>query len=120
LVFAKLISELSVESGDVILDELPIKGDMFFIAYFDPWYGDVLFYLQNLKCPTSTSHDERHHIRHQAKKYLILEDTLYHQGVDCILHRCLTHEEVKIMLNNWHTGACHGHLSRLARTQNIL
>jgi hypothetical protein len=86
MVFAELISELPVESGDVIPDESPIKGDMFLITSSDPWYGDVLVYLQTLKCPTSASHDEHRRIRHQAKNYLILEDTLYRRGVDCILH----------------------------------
>jgi hypothetical protein len=36
LVFAELISELMVESCDVIPEESPIKGDMFFIASLDP------------------------------------------------------------------------------------
>jgi hypothetical protein len=45
LVFAELISELPVESGDVIPEESPIKGDMFFITSLDPWYGDILVYI---------------------------------------------------------------------------
>jgi hypothetical protein len=45
LVFAELISELLVQSSDVILEELPIKGDMFLIASSDPWYGDILVYV---------------------------------------------------------------------------
>jgi hypothetical protein len=59
LVFAELISELPVESGDVVPEESPIQGDMFLIASIDPWYGDIFIYLQTLKCPTSASHDER-------------------------------------------------------------
>jgi hypothetical protein len=64
LVFAELISELLVESGDVVPEESPIRGDMFLIESSDPWYGDILIYLQNLKCPTSSSRDERRRIRH--------------------------------------------------------
>jgi hypothetical protein len=82
LVFVELISKLPVDSGDVIPEELPIKGDMFLIASSDPWYGDILVYLQTFKFPTSSSHDERCCICHQEKNYLILEDTLYRQGVD--------------------------------------
>jgi hypothetical protein len=93
---------------------------MFFIESSDLWYGDILIYLQTLKCPTSSSRDERRWIRHQAKSYLILNDTLYRQGVDCILRRCLTHEEAVIVLNDCHTGSCGGHLSRLVTAQNIL
>ena len=120
LVFTELISELPVESGNVIPEESPIQGDMFLIAYLDPWYGDILVYLQTLKCPAFASHDERHCIRHQAKNYLILKDTMYHRGVDCILRQCLTHEEVEIMLNDFHTRACGIHLYGLAIIQKIL
>jgi hypothetical protein len=45
LVFAELISELPVESGDVVPKESPIQGDMFLIESSDPWYGDILIYL---------------------------------------------------------------------------
>jgi hypothetical protein len=45
LVFAELISELSVESGDVVPEESPIRGDMFLITSSDPWYRDILIYL---------------------------------------------------------------------------
>jgi hypothetical protein len=120
LVFAELISELPIESGDVVPEESLILGDIFFIESSNPWYGDILIYLQTLKCPTSASRDERRQIRHQAKNYLILDDTLYQRGVDCILRRCLTHEEAIIVLNDFHTGACGGHLSGLATAQNIL
>jgi hypothetical protein len=120
LVFAELILELLVESGDVVPEESPILWDMFLIASTNPWYGDILIYLQTLKFPTSASRDERQRIRHQAKNYLILDDTLYWRGVDCILHRCMTHEEAIIVLKDFHTGACGSHLSGLATTQKIL
>jgi hypothetical protein len=93
---------------------------MFFITSSDPKYRDILIYLQTLRCPTSASCDEHWHIRHQAKNYLILDDTLYWRGIDCILRRCITHEEAVIMLNDCLTGACGGYLSRLETTQKIL
>jgi hypothetical protein len=101
-------------------EESPIWGDMFLITYSDPWYRDILIYLQTFKCPTSSSRDERWRIHHQAKNYLILNDTLYQRGVDCILRRCLTHEEAIIVLNDFHIGAYGGHLSGLETTQKIL
>jgi hypothetical protein len=85
MVFVELILELLVESGDVIPNESPIKGDMFLIASSDPWYADVLVYLQTLKCSALASRDENHRMCHPNKNYLILKDTLYRRGVDCIL-----------------------------------
>jgi hypothetical protein len=65
LVFAELVSKLLVELGNVMPEESPIKGDIFLISSWDPWYGDILVYLQTLKFPTSTSHDEHQRICHK-------------------------------------------------------
>ena len=85
------------------------------ISTSDPWYGP-----QTLKCPATFLWEEWHKLRVHAKKYLIVGDTLYRRGVDSVLHQCLTHEEVEIVVNDAHRGACWGHLSRLATAQNIL
>ena len=86
----------------------------------DPWYRDIIVYLQTLKVPTHLSQDERRRLRHVAKNYLIVDNTLYCSGVDSILRRCLTHDEAEVVLNDFHEGACGGHLSGLSTAQNIL
>jgi hypothetical protein len=58
LVFPELISELSIEFGDIMPEESPINGDVFLISSSDPWYGDILVYIHTLKCPASTSRNE--------------------------------------------------------------
>ena len=65
------------------------------------------------------SQEERRKLRVHAKNYHIIGDTLYHRGVDSVLHRFLTHEEVESVLNDAHSRACGGHLSRLAKAKNI-
>ena len=45
LVFAELFSKLPADSGDVMPEESPIRGDMFLITSSNPWYGDILIYL---------------------------------------------------------------------------
>ena len=47
-------------------------------------------------------------------------DALYRQGVDMIMHRCVTLDEAEQLLNDFHSGACGGHLSGLATSQKIL
>ena len=39
---------------------------------------------------------------------MIVDDTLYRHGVDTILIRCLTHEEVEKVFNYYHAGAYGG------------
>jgi hypothetical protein len=82
LVFFELTLELSVESSDIMPKELPINGDIFLILSSDPLYGYILVYIQTLKYLDFSSHDEHRQIRHQACKYLILNDMLYCRGID--------------------------------------
>ena len=58
----------------------------------NPWYGDILVYLQTQRFRPSSTKDDRRHLRHLAQHYLIVGDALYHHGVDTMLRRCVTHE----------------------------
>ena len=114
LVFVELIAEFSVEE-DVAIEEDSLPYDhIFFISTSDPWYGDILVYLHTLKYLVAFLHEEWRKLCVHAKNYLIIGDTLYRRGVDSILRRCLTYEEVETILNDAHSGACGGHLSGLA------
>ena len=120
LVFSELMCDLpcaSMESepSDSFPDEF-----LFLISTTDPWYGDLLIYLQTQQFKPHLTRDDRRRIRHHAKYYLILNDTLYRRGIDSILWRCLTHEEAEHVLNDFHSGACGGHLSGMATAQKIL
>ena len=64
--------------------------------------------------------DAQRRIRHQSQPYRIVGDTLYRVGVDSVLRRCLTLEEVERVLNECHSGACGSHMSGYATAQNIL
>ena len=97
-----------------------IDEHIFLISNLDPWYGDIIIYLQTLKVPTHLSWDERRRLPHVSNNYLIVDNTLYIRGVDSILRCCLTHEEAEVVLNDCHGGACGGHLSGISTAQKIL
>ena len=120
LFFAELIAEFLVEEDIEIEEDSFPDEHIFLISTSDPWYGDILIYLQNLKCPATFSREERCKLRTHAKKYLIIGDTLYCRGVYYVFRRCLTHEEAEIVLNDAHSGACGGHLFGLGTTHKIL
>ena len=98
-------------SEDHISDE-----NLFLINTIDPWYGDIIVYLQTSTFRSELTKDARCRIRHQSQPYLILGDTLYRVGVDSVLHRCLTLEEDVKVLNDCHSGTCVGHMSDYATT----
>ena len=120
LVFAELIVEFPVEDDIAIEEDSFLDEHIFLLSTSGPWYGDILMYLQTLKCPTTFWWEEQRKLCTHAKNYLIIGDTLYRRGVDSILHWCLTHKEAEIVLNDSHSSVCGAHLFGLATTQNIL
>ena len=59
LIFAQLISDFpSVEEEEVYEDTF-FDEHIFLISTLDPWYGDIIIYLQTLKVPTHFSRDAR-------------------------------------------------------------
>ena len=55
LVFAEVIAEFPVEEDVAIEEDSFLDEHIFFISTSEPWYGDVLIYLQNLKYPAAFS-----------------------------------------------------------------
>ena len=119
LVFAELICDLPRTDQEEKHIEPFSDETIFLISTSDPWYGDILSYLQNQRFRPELSREDRRRIRHHAKNYLIVDDTLYRRGPDTILRRCLTHNKAESVLNDCHAGACGGHLSGLATAQKI-
>ena len=55
LIFAELISDFSsLDEGEVHEDSF-IDEQIFLISTMDPWYGDIIVYLQTLKVPSHLS-----------------------------------------------------------------
>ena len=55
LIFAEIISNfLSLDEGEVHEDSF-IDEHTFLISTADPWYGDIIVYLQTLKVPSHLS-----------------------------------------------------------------
>jgi hypothetical protein len=85
LVFVELICDLPhVDEDTEPSDSLPDEY-LFLISMSDPWYGDILLYLQTQRFHLDISREERHRIRHHSKCYLIIGDTLYRRGIDIVL-----------------------------------
>jgi len=120
LVFEELLCNLPSSSNDSTSKASIVDESLFLISSSNPWYGDILIYLQTQTFRPNTSRSEQRRTRYEAKDYMIVGDTLYHRGVDTVLRGCLTHEEAEKFLNDRHSGACGGHQSSYATTQKIL
>ena len=114
LVFADLICSLPIDSPPSHSKEHIPDETIFLINTHDPWYGDIIMYLQTSTFRSKLTKDARRRIRHQSQPYRIMGDTLYRVGVDSVLRRCLTLEEAERVLNDCHSGAYGGHMSGYA------
>ena len=81
LVFVELMCDIPYaltesEPSDSFPDEF-----LFLISTTDPWYGYLIIYLQKQIFHPTLSRDDHRCIRHHAKYYLILNDTLYRGGI---------------------------------------
>jgi hypothetical protein len=87
LVFPELISDFPRLDEDVIHVDSFVDQHIFLISLSDPWYGDIVLYLQTLKFAQHISRDDRRRVRYQVKKYTIVSENLYRQGINSILSR---------------------------------
>ena len=58
LIFAELIYDFPSEEEEEICEDMCVDEHIFLISTLDPWYGDIIIYLQTLKVPTHLSRDE--------------------------------------------------------------
>ena len=59
LIFAKLISDFPNLEKEEVYEDSFVDEYIFLIPNVDPWYRDIIVYLQTLKVPTHLSRDER-------------------------------------------------------------
>ena len=58
LIFLELISDFPSEEEEKVYQDTFLDEHIFLISTLDPWYGDIIIYLQMLKVPTHLSWDE--------------------------------------------------------------
>ena len=58
LIFAELIFDFPSLEEEEVYEDTFVDEHIFLISTLDPWYGDIIVYLQMLKVPTHLSWDE--------------------------------------------------------------
>ena len=59
LIFAEIISDFPCLEEEEVYEDTFFDEHIFLISTLDPWYGDIIVYLQMLKVPTHLSRHER-------------------------------------------------------------
>eukprot|EP00253_Pinus_taeda_P005904 PITA_05904 len=84
LVFAELMCDFPRVDSETVTEEPIADESLFLISTLDPWYGDIITYLQTQTFWPDLSRSDRRKIRFQSQQYKIIGDTLYRLGADSI------------------------------------
>ena len=85
-----------------------------------PWYKEIVEYLLTLSCPPSCDKSKYRALRLKSQKYMVANGQLYWRDLSGILLLCLTEDEVKNIIIEFHEGICGGHYSWRVTAQKIL
>jgi hypothetical protein len=67
-----------------------------------PWYKNLVYYLQNQRCPDNLDTHQRRRICLESARYIIIGDFLFRRFVDGMLLRCVNNEEAQKLLQENH------------------
>lgn len=67
-----------------------------------PWYKDLVYYLQNQRCPDNLDTHQRRRLRLKYFRYVIVKDFLFGRSADGILLHCVNNEEAQKLLQETH------------------
>ena len=84
------------------------------------WYADIIFYLQNLTCPSHLVGHKKRALRLKSSKYVLTKDGLGWKNPDGVILRCVDDVESKKLVDEFHAGFCGGHFATKTTTHKIL
>ena len=84
LVFAEMTCDFPRTDTETVVEEPIADESLFLISTLDPWYGDIIVYIQTQSFQLEISRSQRRIIRFQSQQYKIIGDTLYRRGADSV------------------------------------
>jgi hypothetical protein len=58
-----------------------------------PWYKNLIYYLQNQRCPNNLDTHQRRSFRLESIRYIIIRDFLFQISADGVLLRCVNNDD---------------------------
>eukprot|EP00253_Pinus_taeda_P023950 PITA_23950 len=113
----KLMAESNLHALDINLSAAMSEEDedssliqVSEIFLHSPWYSDIVYVLQHFSPPPGMAKNKGRTLKLKAARFCILNNALYWKDPGGILLNCLTKEEAKQFMSDFHKGYCGGHL----------
>jgi hypothetical protein len=96
------IADLSTNSKE---ETIPHVSQKFLDS---PWYADIIYVLRNVQAPLDLRKTKAIFLKLKARKFCIINHSLYWKDPGGILLNCLLEEEVKKAINDFQKCDCGG------------
>jgi hypothetical protein len=67
-----------------------------------PWYKNLVYYLQNQRCPDNLDTHQRRRLHLESARNVIIGDFVFRRSIDGMLLHCVNNEEAQKMLQETH------------------
>jgi hypothetical protein len=91
-----------IDEHDSSLSTLFYIDNQILLVSKDPWYKNLVYYLQNKSCLDNLDTHQRRRIPLKSTRYVIIGDLFFRRSVDGMLLRCVNNEEEQKMLQETH------------------
>ena len=86
----------------------------------NPWFFDIQNYIQDRAFPEYATSQDKEAVRRIATRYFMRTKVLFKRSFSRIELRCITYEEVEVILKEMHEGICGGHINPQFMAKMIL
>jgi hypothetical protein len=91
-----------IDEEDSSLSTLFYIDDHILSVFEHPWYKNLVYYLQNQRCPYNLDTHQRIILCLESARYVIIGDFLFRIFVDGVFLRCVNNEDTKKLLQEAH------------------
>ncbi|XP_057853197.2 uncharacterized protein LOC131063406 [Cryptomeria japonica] len=120
-VVADFLSRLQLPDNEpTLVDDTFPDEHLFAISAESPWFADIANYLVTCKFPPHFSPRERRKLVGLSGQYTWINGLLFCTGIDNIMHKCVSEEDVFDILRACHIEPCGRHFATQRTSQKIL
>ena len=91
-----------IDEEDSSLSSLFYIDNQILLVSEHPWYKNLIYYLQNQRCPDNLDTHQRRRLHIEYTRYVIIRDFLFRISIDGVLLHCVNNEEAQKLLQETH------------------
>jgi hypothetical protein len=91
-----------IDEEDSSLSALFYIDDKILLVSEHPWYMNLVYYLQNQRCPDNLDTHQRRRLCLESTRYAIIGDFLFRRSIDGVVLHCVNNKDAHKLLQESH------------------